>query len=125
MKKGDKVDLMVIHDAGENKLYVTRLMISGRVGGKVPPSQLPKGDEQRLAKSNLLNDINNGLDVSDDDITTVFPTEYLPGPPGGVAPPPIPGGLNKEYQAKLDAIREKKAKDAKDKSLKAPTPDKK
>lgn len=120
MQKGDTVRLEVARDTEEDKQYVTRILIEGRLGGRVPASQRPKGDESRVAQCNILNDINNGLDVDDLEIAKWFPTRHIPYAKGERPPPPIPGGLNAEYQKKLDVIRAKK----KEQELKATPPKK-
>jgi hypothetical protein len=122
MKKGDTVLLYVVRDDDEQKPYVVAFIIYRRPGGKLPPSQDPKWD-RLFADSSLLNDIDNGEDVSDDDIAKVFPPLEIPGTPGQPPPPPRPGGLSEKYQKKLDAIRAKKAKEGEKKpDLKAPPP---
>lgn len=109
MKTGDTVRLGLVRDEAEDKQYCVHLMIEGRVGGKVPPSQQPEKGVRQLAERNLLNDINNGLDVSDADIAELFPTIFVPVPRGEPPVPPIPGGLPASYQKKLDAVRAKAA----------------
>lgn len=121
MKKGDTVTVGTIRDEDEDKPYVVRLRIRGRVGGKVPPSQWPEGDDRWLGELNVLNDINNGLDVDDDEIAKWFQKPVGKLEPGEVPQAEKPGKLNAEYQKKLDAIRAKK----KDGGVKAPPPDKK
>ena len=120
MQKGDTVRVEVARDTEEDKQYVMWILIEGRVGGRVPASQRPKGDESRVAQCNILNDINNGLDVDDLEIAKWFPKREVLFLPPAPPPPPIPGGLNAEYQKKLDAIRAKK----KEQELKATPPKK-
>jgi hypothetical protein len=96
MKRGDTVTLKIVRDEDEDKQYCVRIQISGRIGGKVPESQDPETDKVRLAECNLLNDINNGLDVSDEDIAELFP-EPLPLLPWQV-PPPKPMGCQKSIR---------------------------
>ena len=70
-------------------------------------------------QANVLNDIENGLDVPDEEIEKAFPFKRNPvGPDFGVKPDSMPD----DYHRKLDAIREKKAKE---KDLKAKPADKK
>ena len=69
--------------------------------------------------ASLLNDIDNGEDVDDEVVRKAFPPLIDDGKLIN------PGGLNKEWQAKLDAIRAKKDKEKKDKDLKATPPEKK
>jgi hypothetical protein len=114
LQKGDTVQLELARDTEEDKLYVVAVKITGRKGGRVPPSQQPKEDEYRLERCNLLNDIENGIDVDDILIAKLFPMRY-----GSFAP--IPAGLPREWQDKLDAIRAKK----KEAELKAQPPEKK
>jgi hypothetical protein len=121
VKKGDKVLIEAIRDDGEEKVYAFHIYITRRPGAKLPVSQDPKRDD-RHAKDSLLNDIDNGLDVSDEDITTLFPGKTIFHPRTGAPEFVRPAGLTKEYQKKLDAIREKAKKD---KDLKATPPDKK
>lgn len=124
MQEGDAVELEVARDTEEDKQYVLAVLIRRRVGGRIPASQRPKGDEQRLGQCNVLNDIDNGLDVDDLEIAKWFPKRetkrVIPDVPPEPPPPPIPGGLNAEYKKKLDAIRAKK----KEQELKATPPKK-
>lgn len=124
VKVGDTVSLETMYDEGEKKRYCQGVGITRRRGEKLPQSQKPKGDKV-YAKHTLLNDIDNGLDVNDDDIATAYPTILTPKDPkqpNGLQELFRAGGLPKEYQAKLDAIREKAKKE---KDLKAAPPDKK
>jgi len=116
MKVGDTVLLEAKLDSGEQEWYCLAIGIRRRPGDKLPPSQDPKNDRTRFRRDSVFNDIENGQDVSDRDIATAFPVEYHPRT--GVLLDP--GGLSKDWQAKLDAIRAKKGQD-----LKATPPDKK
>jgi hypothetical protein len=122
VKKGDKVLIEAIKDDGEEKVYAFHIHITRRPGAKLPVGQDPKRDD-RFARDSLLNDIDNGLDVNDEDVTALFPGRTIFNPSTGVAEFVRPAGLTKEYQEKLDAIREKAKK--KEKDLKATPPDKK
>jgi len=124
VKVGDTVSLETMFDSGEKKRYCIGVGITRRPGEKLPQSQKPMGDKV-YAKHTLLNDIDNGLDVSDNDILAAYPTILTPKDPKQPNGPKElfrAGGLPKEYQTKLDAIREKAKKD---KDLKATPPDKK
>ncbi len=124
MKKGDTVTVGTIRDEDEEKPYVVRLTIRGRVGAKVPPSHSSENSQysqRQLDVLNLLNDINNGLDVDDADIAEWFQEPLGKLLPGQVPKPVEPGRLNAEYQKKLDAIRAKK----KEAEVKAKPPEKK
>ncbi|MCU0703886.1 MAG: hypothetical protein MUF18_07895 [Fimbriiglobus sp.] len=121
VKKGDRVDVVTMQDDQEKKQYCMMIQIEYRPGAKLPLSQKPKEDTNYPMRS-LFNDIDNGWNVSDGEIMAVFPPqpeEYWPS--GRLMKPARPGGLDKEWQAKLDAIRAKK----KEAELKAKPPEKK
>ena len=70
----------------------------------------------------IVNDIENGVDVSDEEIMKVYPPrKEVWDTRGNLIQSAAPGGLNPDWQAKLDAIRAKK----KEKDLKATPPEKK
>ena len=112
VQKGDRVVLHVVRDGGEGKLYCYELCIDRRPGGKLPESQDPKGDGRHFRES-LLNDIDNGEDVSDADVAAAYPPLVVPKSVPGPGPAFVvtPRSLPEEYQRKLDAIRAKKAKE--------------
>lgn len=69
-----------------------------------------------------MNDLENGVDVSDEEIAKVCPpTKEVRDYRGRLVQAASPGGLSKEWQEKLDAIRAKK----KEEELKAKPPEKK
>jgi hypothetical protein len=114
LKKGDSVSLETILDQEDKVTYCVEIKIERRPGGKLPQGQKPEEERWFLPRS-LQNDIDNGEDVSDEDIAKAFPLR----PSKELGVPDKPGGLDKEYQKKLDAIRAKK------KDLKAAPPEKK
>lgn len=120
MKAGDTVRLEVIKDKEDGVLYCMEICITRRPKGKLPESQLAHKDD-RFRYDSLFNDIENGEDVSDKLILKLYPPEPERKTPGGRVIPAHPGGLPKEWQAKLDAIRAKK----KETDLKATPPEKK
>jgi hypothetical protein len=116
LRTGDVVRLGIVLDEVEQKRYCVEVCINRRPGGKLPASQSPEEDG-RYKQALLLNDIDNGEDVSDEDIAVAFPRKVHSGTQEVIRQ----GGLDKEYQAKLDAIRAKK----KEQALKAQPPEKK
>jgi hypothetical protein len=115
IQKGDQVHVRIVHDDGENVDYCAGIQLERRPGGKIPKSQKPNkhGVPYHLA-ANVVNDIDNGLDVSDDDIIKAFPFERDPlGPYRAVKP----HNLSDDYRIKLEAIREKKDKELKAKPV--------
>jgi hypothetical protein len=120
VKKGDTARLFMLFDDGEQKWYCYRICIERRPGGKLPESQKPKEDG-RYVRESLLNEIDNGEDVSEEAIIKVFPPRFER--PGGQLL--NPGGLPLEYRTKLTAIRDKKEADTKEKNPKAKPPEKK
>jgi hypothetical protein len=120
VKAGDTVDVMICHDRVDKEWYCMNISIERRPKAKLPKSQRAD-DDWRFAELTLLNDIDNGEDVSDADIAKAFPSRAEKRDPSGrVLRRAVAGGLTPDYQAKLDAIRAKK-----DKDLKATPPDKK
>lgn len=116
MKKGDSVQFHTILDEEDKVTYCVEIKIERRPGGKLPQGQKPEEERWFLPRS-LQNDIDNGEDVSDEDIAKAYP----PRSSKEIGVPDKPGGLDPEYQKKLDAIRAKKKEGA----LKATPPDKK
>ena len=96
-------------------LILYEVCIYLRPGKPLPPSQEPKRD-RRYPSSKILNDVENGIDVSDEEIAMVFPTRRH----RETQEVTFPGGLPAAYQEKLTKIREKK-----EQSLKATPPEKK
>jgi hypothetical protein len=119
VKKGDTVDVTALEDRVEKREYVTDLMVERRPGAKLPQSQQPLKD-RRYARASLLNDIDNGEDVSDADIVKQFPPVIDPENRQIL----VPGGLPMDYLKKLAAIRSK-LEEKKEKDPKAPPPEKK
>ncbi len=115
LKKDDTVQLGIVGDEGDNKWYCVDISIERRPGAKLPKSQEPEEDS-RYAKHTIYNDLDNGLDVRDEEISTAFTRAVHPS--GWVV---REGGLPADYQKKLDAIRAKKAKE-KDADPKAKPP---
>jgi hypothetical protein len=130
VKKGDELEVVYNTDHLDKLTYCVRVCILKRPKGKLPAWQKGENPDDKVlfAQLSMFNDLTNGEDVSDDDIKRVFPaTPDLKDRYGKVFARAYAGGLPQDYQAKLDAIREKKAKEAKDKELKAspPPPEKK
>jgi hypothetical protein len=100
--------------------YCTQISIRRRPGEKLPESQTPKKDRWYNAHR-LLNEIENGNDVSDAEMLKVWPPKL--DKKTGVT---TPGGLyTGKYKEMLDANR-KRIAEKKDKELKAkPVADKK
>jgi hypothetical protein len=120
VKKGDTVELDVKTDKSDGVVYCLQICIHCRPGAKLPESQCPKGDRYFLARQ-VYNDIDNGLDVSDEELKKAFPSQFNVDPKTGEKRPGEPGVKYMEYMKKLDAIRSKK----KEAELKASPPDKK
>lgn len=121
MKLGDRVQMMVVHDDGEDKDYYYALVITRRPGAKLPKSQKPEEDQEGYARSSLLNDIENGEDVSAAEITKAFPPTFDKKSRAVVNP----GGLSEKHRALLTANREKLEAEEAKKELKATPPDRK
>lgn len=121
VKKGDYVSAASVVDDDDQKLYCLAICISRRPGDVLPKGQITKGDEGRYGRESLLNDIDNHKDVDDAEVKKCFPHVERRDPKSGTVDVYDLGGLPRDYQAKLDAIRAKQ----KDKDLKAPPPDKK
>jgi hypothetical protein len=112
VKRGDTVVLEVKEDHIDKRTYCLEISIRRRPGDKLPESQNPEKDPGYLWLR-IANDLENGTDVSDEDILKACP----PGPErkdgSGRVTPAHPGGLPKEWQDKLDAIRAMKKDDPK------------
>ena len=108
LKVGDSVDLKVVHDHGEDRDYCVAVRITRRPGAKLPEGQDPKGDGRYL-RDRVLNDIENGEDVAEEDAGKAFPPKLDPRDGSLVDP----GGLPPEYRTKLNANRDKLAEKAK------------
>jgi hypothetical protein len=119
IKKGDTVELGVVKDDGDGTWYCVDVGIRRRPGAKLPESQNPKSDERRFRRDTIYNDIDNGLDVDEDDIAVAFPGKVNPWT-GQVLKE---RGLPADYLKKLEANREKIAKEKKE--LEAKPPEKK
>ena len=125
VKKGDGVSLWGQKDPADGTRCVLDIAIYGRPGGKLPQSQKPKEDKSRWEKYSLLNDIDNGEDVSEEDILKTFPAFWTTS---NKMPLLIkPAGLPEEYRKKLAENRAKiaEAKEKKQAELKATPPEKK
>lgn len=120
VKRGDTIEVQAKQDDVDKEWYCTRIEIIRRPGEKLPESQDPKNDGNYPWRR-LTNDLLNGVDVTDEEILKVCPPRPERKGSDGTIIPAKPGGLNAEWQAKLDAIRAKK----KDKDLKVPPPEKK
>ncbi len=113
VQKGDTLDLMALKDDGDGKTYCLEICIQRRPGAELPKSQNPDKD-YRYAGTRIFNAIDNGEDVSEEDIRKAFPPEARPSggrfDPGGLI------GSLYPYREKLEANRERIAKE---KALKA------
>jgi hypothetical protein len=118
IKRGDTVRVDTKKDRVDGLTYCLEVCILRRPGAKLPEGQDPKKDKNFRQRS-ILNDIDNHLDVSDEDIAVAFPKRVDPKDEQVLTR----GGLPNAYQLKLDAIREKVKK--KDGGLGAKSPDKK
>jgi hypothetical protein len=125
VKVGDTVNVQLKEDTEELRRYVCTIQIFRRQGGKLPPSQDMK-DPRWFEQANIYNDIDNGLDATDEDIIKAFPAKWHTEP-GELPKLLVPGGLPEEYRKKLIAVRGKIAieKEKNDGGLKATPPDKK
>jgi hypothetical protein len=121
VKKGDTVEVVMKKDPADGLMYCLEICISRRPGAKLPESQNPKEDH-RYDTSRIYNDLDNGVDVSDEELKKAFPPEKEFRMNGKLVEPERPYWLPTEYEKKLDAIRAKKAKE---KNLKAKPPEKK
>lgn len=125
VKVGDTIHVHVVKEEESSVFtpYAYEISIRRRPGDKLPESQKPKEDKLRWQKDSLLNDIDNGKDVDDEEIEKLFP----PHRDSATGKIDFPGGIPAASRDKLSALREKleaeKAK--KEKELKAPPPDKK
>jgi hypothetical protein len=122
MKVGDTVELEVAEDHLDKQLYCLAIRIHRRPKGKLPASQKQDADKA-FPWLRVYNDLENGEDVDDDEINKAFPKreEVRDKVTNRLLISASPGGLPKEWQVKLDAIRAKK----KDGGVKAAPPDKK
>ncbi|MEO2090101.1 MAG: hypothetical protein ABGY75_11465 [Gemmataceae bacterium] len=112
-----------MRDEEEKVEYCNAIMIRLRPKGKIPESQKPsKTGVPYHVSANVLNDIHNGLDVDEDEIVKAFPFKRNPLDPNQAVKP---DSLSDEYRQKLEANRERIAKEKKDKELKAKSADKK
>ena len=75
MKKGDTVELQVLKDEGDGLTYCLQISIRRRPGGKLPESQYPEKDRWYDAHR-VLNEIENGNDVSDEELLKTWPPEF-------------------------------------------------
>lgn len=119
VKRGDTVKLIVKKDETDGVLYCMQICIIRRPGVKLPESQNPKKDH-RYAQDRIYNDIDNGEDVSDEEIKKAFPPEFILDRKTGEKIQVQPGVTYTKYMDKLKAIREKKAKEPKQEGK--PTP---
>jgi hypothetical protein len=113
VKKGDYISAASVVDDDDQKLYCLAITISRRPGDVLPKGQITKGDEGRYGRESLLNDIENKKDVDDAEVKKYFPRVELRDPRSGAVELYDTGGLPRDYQAKLDAIRAKKKDDVK------------
>lgn len=109
VKKGDTVEVVMKKDPTDGLMYCLEICISRRPGAKLPESQNPKEDH-RYATSRIYNELDNGVDVSDEELTKAFPPEKEFRVNGKLVEPKKPYWLPAEYEMKLDTIRAKKAK---------------
>jgi hypothetical protein len=126
VKKGDTVHLWDKKDPTDGTRYVFEIAVYGRPGGKLPQSQKAKEDKSRWAKYSLLNDIDNGEDVNEDDILKTFPAFWTTDSQDRRLLIK-PAGLPEEYRNKLFDNRAKiaAAREKKEAEVKAKPPEKK
>lgn len=121
VQKGDTISVSAVVDKEENLEYITGIMIRLRPKGKIPPSQKPsKRGVPYHVEANVKNDIENGLDVDEEEIKKAFPFKRDPEFPNLAV---LPDSLPEKYRKKLEANRERIAKEKKDKELKAKSAD--
>lgn len=118
VKAGDTVTLEAMWDPDEKVNYCMQVCIDLRPKDKLPKSQELEKDDYYAVRS-VYNDIENGLDVSDEELKKVFPPEFKVDRKTGEKTPVKPGVVYLSYMKKLDAIRAKKKDE-----LKAPPPNK-
>jgi hypothetical protein len=119
VKAGDTVILEVAQDQIDKQTYCMAIRIDRRSKGRLPASQKEDKDDT-FPWRRIVNDIENGIDVTDEELKKVFPARPERIGDDGQLIPAWQGGLNKDWQKKLDAIRAKKKDD-----VKAPPPEKK
>jgi hypothetical protein len=108
LKRGDTIRVTAVKDDGDGLVYCMKICIMRRPGAKLPEGQDPTAD-RNYPFYRIYNDIENGEDVSDDDINKVFrPEPAMKNRDGTMARPAVPAGLPRDWQAKLDAIRAKR-----------------
>ena len=114
VKEGDRVEVEVLKDDGDGKWYCLRISIRRRPGGKLPESQNPKKDRWYDAHR-VLNEIENGNDVSDEELLKTWPpeTDRRTGEshPGGLSKT----GWTAKYRDLLEANRKRIAEEKKEK----------
>jgi hypothetical protein len=119
VKKGDVVRLDVMKDDGDGQTYCLAITIFRRPGAELPKSQDPKKDWQ-YGRRRIYSEIDNGNDVSDEEILKAFPFD----PDFKVEGPAI-GGFGGQMLEKLEAnrkrIADEKAKKEKDRLKAKPT----
>jgi hypothetical protein len=114
VKAGDTVRLETLRDEGDGKTYCLQISIRRRPGGKLPASQNPEKDRW-YDTHRVMNEIENGNDVSDEELLKVCPPQIDPVTKKQLTP----GGLyTGPYREKLDANRKRIAEE-KEKALKA------
>ena len=125
MKKGDTVLLDVMKDDGDGLTYCLSISIQRRPGAKLPKSQKPDRDS-RYEIASIYNDLNNGEDVTDEQLEKLFEVN-LRVYRGGKTPPKELVDHLESYRAKLQANRKRIAeeKEKKEKELKAKPAEKK
>jgi hypothetical protein len=77
VKRGDTVRVDTKKDRVDGVTYCLEICIQRRPGAKLPEGQEPQKDKNFRQRS-LLNDIDNHLDVTDDDIAAAFPARIDP-----------------------------------------------
>jgi hypothetical protein len=116
---GDTVTVDAMWDRDEKVWYCMQICIQLRPKDKLPKSQEPKKDDQFEIRS-LYNDIENGIDVSDEEIKRLLPPYIRVDKKTGEKTQIDSGGLPGRWQLKLDAIRAKAKR--KNDDVKAPPP---
>ncbi len=117
VKKGDTVHIQGTDD-GAGGWFCTAISIRRRPGDTLPKSQEPKKDIW-YDSHRVQNDIENGLDITEEEIWKLFPTKTFSDPDGASY---TPGGLDGKYRVMLLENRKKIAEE-KEKALKAKSAD--
>jgi hypothetical protein len=113
VKVGDGISVSaLIDEADPTRSYCTEIYITRRPGGKLPVPQWPK-KHTALAAMTILNDIENGEDVSEADIMKAFPRTNRPPEPGITDSYVLPPASRDKLTANRERIAAEKEKELK------------